>query len=192
MRRTRIQEQGEAARVARDKRRRPEQDGVAGEVLALQRSAGNRAVGSLLAREPDTEEKGDGGQADDKVPEGSAQGTVRFPDPIGSIPIESLQIKGDREVAIVVPMGPWAPKLVEYGQNGTFIATVVLKAAGFTITMQKVVIASVQQSGGGPDGGGGSIYLTLSHGAREVVNDKLEAEKSKKPEPPGWGRQSTY
>jgi type VI protein secretion system component Hcp len=75
-----------------DDGRRPEVPGPAADVLALQRTAGNRAVGDLLARQP----KPTAPKEKPKAPAPAASGNrVVFPG-IGTIPIESIQLSGGR------------------------------------------------------------------------------------------------
>jgi type VI protein secretion system component Hcp len=93
-------------------------------------------------------------------------------------------MKGENDVAIVVPFGPSAPKLTEYGENGTLIPSVVIEAAGFTITLHDVVISSVQHSGGGTDGGGGNLSLTLNFRQRIIKPRNDDADKGQ--QKPDW------
>src|SRR5215210_621487 len=73
--------------------RRPDVPGPAADVLALQRTAGNRAVGALLARQP----KPAAPKEKPKEPAPVTGNRVVFPG-IGTIPVESVQMGGGRNI----------------------------------------------------------------------------------------------
>ena len=74
-----------------DDERRPDVPGPAADVLALQRTAGNQAVGALLARQP----KPTAPKQKPKAPAAVAGNRVVFPG-VGTFPFESMQMGGHR------------------------------------------------------------------------------------------------
>jgi hypothetical protein len=134
-------------RVARPRKRaheakpevRPVEEQPASPVLVLQRQAGNRAVGALLAREGEAE----------KADEQATNTTVIFPDPVGVIPVDSYQFAGAGEIALVLPSTAKDPQLIQLGQTGAFLDKVTISTPAMNITISKAVVASVQQSGHG-------------------------------------------
>jgi hypothetical protein len=135
-------------RVARPRRERtheakpetrPDGDRFVSPLLVLQRQAGNRAVGALLARDGDT----------DKADEGATNTTVLFPDPVGVVPVDSYQFVGGGEIALILPSSAKDPELMRLAHNGAFLDKVVISTPAMKIVIARAVIASVQQSGHG-------------------------------------------
>jgi hypothetical protein len=169
MRRTRIripgQERPEEPRVAR----RQAEAGpfwdpgpVAAEVLRLQRSGGNQAVGLLLARQTDNADKADAADAQDRP----VTATLIMPDPIGVLPVENYRF-GSRpdEFIVTVPSTAQDPKLFEYAAKGIRLGSVKLSTGhGLTVTITDAVIGSVA--------GTGSIQLTLNGKIEPTFADK--------------------
>jgi hypothetical protein len=148
MRRIRPPGQSEAnARepVGAGSERKPLEDGALegrvqeGTLLELQRSAGNRAVGSLLAREADKAEAADA--------ERSA--TIVFPDPIGALVVESYKLgKGSSELEVSVASSAADPLLVEAANRGTLYKTLSVSTSYLDVKVFDAIISSVQLSGG--------------------------------------------
>ena len=135
-------------RVARPRRERtheakpesrPDVERPVPPLLTLQRQAGNRAVGALLARD------GDG----DKADAGATNTTVLFPDPVGVIPVDAYQFTGAGDMTLILPSSAKDPQLVQLAANGTFLEKVVISTPAMKVVITKAVVASVQQSGHG-------------------------------------------
>jgi hypothetical protein len=111
---------------------------VAYSLMQLQRTAGNKAVGSLLARDAD--------KAD--AQEKGTNATLVMPDPIGVISLESYSMAGPEEIAVTAASSGADPSIFRAGANGTYFAVVKLSNPYLEITLQEVIISSVQISGG--------------------------------------------
>ncbi len=104
--------------------------------MQLQRTAGNKAVGSLLARDADKAEAKEKGTST----------TLVMPDPIGVLPLESYSMAGPDEIAVTASSSGADPLLFKAAADGTFFPVVKLSGAGLEITLTEVVISSVQIS----------------------------------------------
>jgi hypothetical protein len=114
---------------------------LAAQVTQLQRAAGNKAVGSLLAREGD-KDKGD--------KDAATSTTLIMPDPIGVLPVVNFRIANTHEIDVFVPNTDADPKLFNAAAQGTVFGLVTISTgSGFSITIDKAVIASVQVSSNG-------------------------------------------
>lgn len=71
---------------------RPDGEQLHSPVLLLQRQAGNRAVGSLLARE-----------ADKAGAERPASATIIFPEPIGVLIVDAFRLESRGEISVILP-----------------------------------------------------------------------------------------
>lgn len=169
MRRTRIRipgpERPEEPKVARrqaDAAALWDPGPVATEVLRLQRSGGNRAVGRLLARQADHVDKADEADAKDRP----VTATLIMPEPIGVLPVESYSF-GSRpdELIVTVPSTAQDPKLFEYTAKGIPLGSVKLSTGhGLTVTITDAIIGSMA--------GTGSIQLTLVGKIEPTFADK--------------------
>ncbi len=138
-----------------DDERRPDVPGPAADLLALQRTAGNRAVGALLARQP----KPTAPKEKPKAPAPAATGNrVVFPG-VGTIPIESIQMGGGR-----TPPGP--------GSGGDREAPP---------SVSEIVVTSLQGDHSPAlfrasiDGKGVDVEIILEHGKEAVVIELTNA-----------------
>ena len=113
---------------------RPEREQPVSPVLMLQRQAGNRAVGALLARDGDA----------DKVDEHATNTTVLFPDPVGVIPVDAYQLAGAGEIVLMLPSSAKDPELVKLAATGTFLEKVLISSPAMNIIVTKAVVSSVQ------------------------------------------------
>ena len=113
---------------------RPEREQPVSPVLMLQRQAGNRAVGALLARDGDA----------DKVDEHATNTTVLFPDPVGVIPVDAYQLAGAGEIVLMLPSSAKDPELVQLAATGTFLEKVLISSPAMNIMVTKAVVSSVQ------------------------------------------------
>ena len=146
-------------------------------VLALQRSAGNRAVAALLARAPDTKEK---------APAPEATGSRVTLSDIGTIALESVSWGEQRvksppereedksgEIHLSSVVGSHSPRLLNAATNGTPMdAEVVITSGGRTmrLKLKSAIVASYHQGSGGE----GSVETwTLNYASAEWV---LEGE----------------
>ena len=134
-------------RVARPRRERapeakpeirPEREQPVSPVLVLQRQAGNRAVGALLARDGDA----------DKADKGATNTTVLFPDPVGVIPVDAYRFAGAEEMVLMLPSSAKDPDLVRLAANGTFLEKVLISSPALNVVIANAVVSSVQISNG--------------------------------------------
>ncbi len=116
---------------------------LAARVTQLQRAVGNKAVGSLLAREGDRTDQ-------DGSKDGATSTTLVMPDPIGVIPVISFRMANIHQIDVFVPNSDADPKLFNAAAQGTVFGLVTISTgSGFSITIGQAVIASVQLSGNG-------------------------------------------
>jgi hypothetical protein len=108
----------------------PEGEHPVSPVLLLQRQAGNRAVGSLLARDA-------AGPGEREKP------TLNLPDPVGALPVLSWRPEGSQGMVVSVPSSGKAPELQKLAQDGQFLGDVTLTTWGIVYTIHKAVIANV-------------------------------------------------
>jgi hypothetical protein len=124
---------------------------VAGEVLRLQRSGGNEAVGSLLAqRQPVPADSGSG--KDEAV-----RSTLIADDPIGVMPLLSFSRSSETDFRVILPSTAKDTILMRYCAHGQTLGTVKISTTGFSVTLEDVVISSCE-----PGGSGETIALTLN------------------------------
>ena len=124
----------------------------------LQRSAGNRAVSAMLARDPT-----DAGAAE-AVPmkdEKGATATLGLGDGI-VIPIDSYNFRlASNEVAVMFGMNAASAELAAAASRGKGFATAFISTWTMMARMTDVVITSYS-SGAGSDGGGDMTTLELN------------------------------
>jgi len=111
------------------------------DVLALQRSAGNRAVATMLARDA----------APEKM-DTSATGTATLTK-VGVIPLLSFSMGGSpplgkpqSEVSFTSKVGPHSDKLMKAFTAGTILDAEVVLTSGFKVKFLKAMIASYSTS----------------------------------------------
>ena len=152
--------------LARDQRvARPTDAGGVARARALQRSAGNRSVSALLAREPDDAQPEDSRTSD---PPKSAAGGVATLDGIGAIPLLSVTIGapggsfgfgGGGATGRSVPnqlmctsaVGDHSPKLNQAVATGASMAADVLIGTAFHLALAGAMVSSYSASGAGGD-----------------------------------------
>jgi len=142
---------------------------VALALLRLQHSAGNRAVGSLLAREVDVADAAnpdvDTSAADDEA----ASATLVMPDPIGVLPLLSFSFGQGNEIIVTVPSSAADPTLWQYAVSGKSLASVLLSTRGLKIRLTDAVISSMHSPSGS--------YLTFSLTPTKIEKARSEADK---------------
>jgi len=126
---------------------------------ALQRSAGNRSVSALLAREPEP-------QADEKTKVTAGPGGLATLSEIGAIPLQSVSMPGSplpgtggggnmrkppvtTQLSFTSTTGDHSAKLFRALSDGTSMSVDVLMSAGPHLTITGAVISSYQVSGSG-------------------------------------------
>src|SRR3954467_580398 len=128
-------------------------------LLALQRSAGNRAVGAALARAPDTKEK-------PQAPAGTGY-TATLPG-IGTIELQSLSLtsrqppgggtggiggeNSPREMMLTSKVGEHSSKLQQALADGHAMDVEVVMSGGVKLTLKAAIVSSYSVSTGGADG----------------------------------------
>jgi hypothetical protein len=156
-----------------DSRERVAVEPVAWALLRLQRSAGNRAVSTALARETSrtAARKEDGDRDADGGPVNT---TLIMPDPIGVLPLESFSFN-DRagEIDVVVPATAMDSTLFLYASSGQILASVTISTRGFTLTLTDVLVSSMQA--------GGSM-LRFALNGKNVVKGPPATSEPKKPD----------
>jgi hypothetical protein len=147
-------EPAESRRAAHDPpRREAEPLPAEASVLGLQRAAGNRAVSSLLARQPSP-------TAPDTKPakEKAATSTLGLGDEIGVIPLDSASLgQADRDgnvhdLNVTFVNNPAVPKIQEAMLKGRPIPEGFYSSASMKLTLTSIVITSITFSDD-PEGG---------------------------------------
>ena len=151
-------------------------------MLALQRSAGNRAVSALVARTPDDMKKG----------VEKAEGASATLEGIGTIPILSVSFPparagtggsgGDREqsspheLVLTSKVGEHSASLVKAAGDGRqmTVEIVVPGKGAMLLKLTGAIVASYQTSGRGPDE---MESWTLNFKAIERTTEEAEGEK---------------
>ncbi len=132
---------------------------AAEQVLALQRSAGNRAVGSMLARDATTAEPADAKPADEKAP-----GSRCVYPGIGTIPLLAVQLGGSSigrgrrnpdaedsgEIVVVSEQGEHSAKLMQEAQSGSG-KDVEIQMTGLKILLKNALISAYSVDSRGDD-----------------------------------------
>ena len=121
----------QAARQARS-----DEEQVVSPVLLLQRQAGNRAVGSLLAREA--------GKSEAETP---ATATIIFPEPIGVLIIDAFRLESRGEISVILPGSSKDPKLFQAANDGKDLGDVVISSAiGINFKIADAIISQIHVS----------------------------------------------
>jgi hypothetical protein len=144
-----------------------------GRLLRLQQTAGNRAVGRLLARQPvGTPDRPDPVEDAPK----QRQSTVKIPD-IGTLPVVSLSwaTNGGRpsDVAISTQTGEHSPALMRAAAAGAPLGDVEITVwGGRVIILHDCIISSYKTGGSGGDGRPGAMETwTLNYGSIEYRHE---------------------
>jgi type VI protein secretion system component Hcp len=161
---------------------------VAERLLALQRSAGNRAVGAVLARAPDTKEK-------PKAP--AATGYAATLPGIGTIELQSLSFGSDRtspggggggdrdqsprEMTFSSKVGEHSTKLQQALGDGRAMDVVVTMPGGVKLTLKGAIVSSYSAGAGG----GGDTLETWTLNFVGIEQEKQEGP-SEKGGAPSW------
>src|SRR3954469_10814658 len=115
---------------------------VAGEVLRLQRSGGNSAVESLLARAESPLARDD----DDQTK--AVTTTLILPEPVNVLPVESYSLGRDRKsVQVMVPSTGSDAVLFRWMAQGKPLGTVTLSSQRVTLTIEDALITDCDVSG---------------------------------------------
>lgn len=131
-------------------------------MLALQRSAGNRAVSGILARD---------GKDEPKKEERGSTMTLGLGD-LGVIPLESASWRQpESELDVSMVNNPLASKLQEASATGKHFASVFLSTWTMMSKMADVYITNFQlpTTSGGDDG-----IIVLSLNFKEVVHEPVK------------------
>ena len=154
---------------------RPPEPSPADALLGLQRSAGNRAVGALLSRQPSpTAPKTPPAQEDR-----AATMTAGLGDNIGVIPIDTFSwgetgltttpVAGKSSFKeITIGFGPNAavPAIAQAAVNGEYIGKAFVSTQKMTVDFDDVVLTSYHQNG---DGGPGTTYNVTLNFASMII-----------------------
>jgi hypothetical protein len=135
--------------------REPEPPAAEATVLALQRSAGNRAVSGLLARQPSPSRQK------------AATSTLGLGEVIGVIPLDSASIgEADRDgtihdLRVTFTGNPMVPKLSEMYAKGTPVDEGFYSSVGMKLTLKGIVITAMTVAED-HEGGGEIVSLSLN------------------------------
>ena len=148
---------------------RPPEPSRADALLSLQRSAGNQAVGAMLARQPTPTAP----KAPPAQEEKAATMTAGLGERLGVIPIDSFSwgasgnttapVAGEtRMTEVTIGFGPNSAvaAIAQAALNGEFIGKAFVSTQQLTIDFDEVVLTAYRQNG---DGGPGTTYdVTLN------------------------------
>jgi hypothetical protein len=143
--------------------REPEPLPAEATVLGLQRSAGNRAVSTLLARQPSPSRQR------------ASTSTLGLGDVIGVIPLESAQTgEADQDgnihdLTVTFVGNAVVPKLNEMHAKGTPIDEGFYSSVAMKLTLKGIYITSMTVTDD-QEGGGGIVTLTLN--CASIVHEK--------------------
>jgi hypothetical protein len=132
--------------------------GIADTLARLQRSAGNRAVSALIARD----------DAKEQASETDAR-TVEMPKPIGTLELLSFGRDGSN-VNVVVSGSAADPLLIQAAAEGRLFDQVTIRHGTLTITLKSVVISHAAP------GSGDTISLSFNFGTYEQDYTKKRPE----------------
>jgi hypothetical protein len=161
---------------ARDEPSRAPDAGAAAAVLALQRTAGNRAVSAMLARQ----ETADAPAALDAGGAASGGSSLTLGD-IGPIPVTTASLRGADSIEVVLELGPDAQRLFAAAQAGRMFPRAVVTINSVQVTLSKVMMSSPQVSNG-------LMLVTLQGESRTVAG----APTDKPPEDIGHPNPPSY
>jgi hypothetical protein len=130
--------------------RAPAPPTAAARLLALQRTAGNRAVSRMLAQRQAT-------QADTK--NDAVTATIIMDERIGVLPLLNFAKEKDAEVHVTVPSTDHDADLFRYSAQGKKLDHVKISTQTFQLVLDDVYITSIQSSGSGPEA---YVSMTLS------------------------------
>jgi hypothetical protein len=125
-------------------------------VLALQRTVGNRAVGRMLQRQPNTPTELDV-KSDEAV-----TSTLVLDEKIGVLPLLSFSQGQEGEIQATVPSTAHDVDLLRYSGHGVKIAHVKISTRMYDIELDDVYVASCNTSRAGSDG---IVSITLNYGS---------------------------
>src|SRR5262245_44763647 len=134
----------------------PEPRSAAARLLALQRTAGNRAVGRMLQRQPTGPTPFDS-KGDDAV-----SATLIMEDPIGVLPLVSFSRGKESEIHVTVPSTALDGTLMQYSLEGRKFEHVKISTRTFDLELDDVFISSCDTSRAGSDR---LVNMTLNFGA---------------------------
>jgi hypothetical protein len=150
-------------RHAAEPRKRPTEPAPADSILALQRSAGNRAVSGILAR--------DGTKDEPKKEERGSTMTLGLGD-LGVIPLESASWREkESELDVTFVNSPLASKLQEAAAKGKPFPSVFLSTWTMMSKMADVYISNFQLP---TSGGEEQPIMVLSLNFKEVAHEPVK------------------
>ena len=129
---------------------------AAARLLALQRTAGNRAVGRMLQRQPT------GPTPFDVKKDDAVSATLIMDDPIGVLPLVSFSRGKESEVHVTVPSTVLDSTLLQYSLEGRKFEHVKISTRTFDLELDDVYISSFDTSRAGPDR---LVHMALNHRA---------------------------
>jgi type VI protein secretion system component Hcp len=169
------------------------QDPSAAGVLALQKTAGNRAVGAMLSRWPvlGTQQLAQWPKEpqlildDTVIPLESFQEQVRNPTTAvgaGSTAPRDEDLKGPGDIVVAIKMGKYSPDLFQRSLKGNGYKTVQIvmptkDGKGFRIILADVLISSYSVGASGAHDNAPYESLTLSFKKREFSQDPPPARR---------------
>ena len=143
----------------------------------MQRSAGNRAVGAMLARQPGPTAP----KAPPKDEDRAATMTAGLGDEIGVIPIDSFAWAdghvgpagragdaGPRELTIEFGPNPVVPQIAHAGTAGKFIGKAFVSTQTVTFDLDDTILTGFRQSGNGSDGHATTYSVTLNFASLQI------------------------
>jgi hypothetical protein len=164
---------------------KPRAPAPAEQVLALQRTVGNRAVSAMIARDAKP------GQAEpkDAAPKGGSRATIELAE-LGKLPLLSYSSgahqgptggsgvdKASKDMTLTTKVGQHSAKLMEAAAKGKPFDSAVIDAGFMVIHMKEVFITGVQVSGGGGEKDADALETwTINYGAIEWKYKKGEDE----------------
>src|SRR3954454_22670201 len=127
--------QGSPLARAKEAERSADVSPVAGEALRLQRSGGNEAVGSLLARQESPLAR------DDDERSKPVSFTLLLPEPVNVMPLISFSRgRDEKEMTVIIPSTASDPTLVNWLTSGKQLGTVTISGR-VTITIADAMVS---------------------------------------------------
>jgi len=132
---------------------------VPSSLLALQHTSGNKAVGTLIRRQPI-----DSTRADARTL-GAVSATIIMDDPIGVMPLISFAMGKRSDVHVTVPSTTLDGELMRFMMQGVNMKLVTISTSKFTVELDDVYITSFERS---DTDGEAVVNMTLSFASHHV------------------------